>query len=94
MTDPARSVPEEGAGSGEQPVERQKRPELGSWRLMPSRRSRDGEWKGEKGRDRPERAVRTLCTVFCSFRLSEEHQQQQPQQRGHSSDCRAPQVCR
>ena len=49
MTDPARTVPEEGAGSGEQPVERQKRPELGSWRLMPSRRSRDGEVERRKG---------------------------------------------
>ena len=76
MMDPAYAAPEEGAESGEEPRERLKKPamETGSERLnvkpkMQRRRNR----KGERERDRPDNAVKTLCTTCCT------HQQQQQQ---------------
>ena len=59
--------------SGEQPEERLKRPG------METERGRNG--KGEKERDRPDNAVKTLCTSCCTNQQQQQWQPQ-PQRRG------------
>ena len=91
MMDPACAAPQGGALSGEQPEERPKMPEMESERLnvKPKRqRERNGE------SDRPDNAVKTLCTSCCTCQQPNRPQQQpqpQQQQRGRSSDGKAPQ---
>ena len=92
MMDLARAAAEEGAGSGEQPEERPKRSETESERLnvkWKRRKGRNGKEEGEK--DRPDNAMRTLCTLSHTFQQQQQlkqqqQQQQQPQQRGPFDD--------
>ena len=70
MMDPACAAAEEGAESGEQPGERLKEPaiEMASETLnVKPKRPRVRNGKGERNRDRPDNAVKTLCTSCCTY---------------------------
>ena len=88
MMDLTCAAPEEGAGSGEQPEEWPKRPEAESERLNVKPKRRKGRnGKGEREKDRPDSATKTLSTLCCTDRQQhQQQQQQQPQQRGPFND--------
>ena len=79
-----------GVESGEQPEERLKRPgmQMESERLsVKPKRQRERNGKGDRERDRPDNAVKTLCTSCCTYQQKQQQQQQpQPQRRCLSSE--------
>ena len=90
MMDAACAAPGEDAESGEPPGGRLKKLAMEtvseSLNVKPKRQRRRRNGKGERETERPDKAVRTRCTLSCIF-LQPQQQQQQSQRLGLSNDC-------